>query len=43
MATAAKLAVAEVRLIVDTPIAHDRAGLPGVYIDRVLAAKELWP
>ncbi len=43
MATAAKLAVAEVRTIHDTPIAHDRIGLPGIYIDRVLAAGELWP
>jgi 3-oxoadipate CoA-transferase, alpha subunit len=37
MATAAKLAVAEVRAVEDAPIAHDRVQLPGVYVDRVLA------
>ncbi|MFM9938335.1 MAG: CoA transferase subunit A [Hyphomicrobiaceae bacterium] len=43
MATAAKLAVAEVRTIHTAPLPHDQIDLPGVYIDRVLAAKELWP
>jgi acyl CoA:acetate/3-ketoacid CoA transferase alpha subunit len=37
MATAAKLAVAEVREIVDEPLAHTRVQLPGVYVDRVVA------
>jgi 3-oxoadipate CoA-transferase, alpha subunit len=39
MATAATLAVAEVRAVVDEPIAHDRVQLPGVYIDRVVVAQ----
>lgn len=43
MATAARLAVAEVRALSDAPLPHDQIDLPGVYIDRVLAAKELWP
>jgi len=43
MATAAKLAVAEVRRVQSEPLAHDRIALPGVYIDRVLVADELWP
>ena len=37
MATAAKLAVAEVRAVCGEPIPHDRVQLPGVYVDRVLA------
>jgi 3-oxoacid CoA-transferase A subunit len=37
MATAATLAIAEVRTILDEPMPHDRVGLPGVYIDRVVA------
>ena len=37
MATAATLAIAEVRAIMDEPMPHDRVGLPGVYIDRVVA------
>jgi 3-oxoacid CoA-transferase A subunit len=37
MATAAKLAVAEVRAALDAAIPHDRVQLPGVYVDRVLA------
>jgi 3-oxoadipate CoA-transferase alpha subunit len=37
MATAARLAVAEVRVATDEPIAHDRVRLSGVFIDRVLA------
>ena len=37
MATAARLAVAEVRVTTDEPIAHDRVRLSGVYIDRVVA------
>jgi 3-oxoacid CoA-transferase A subunit len=37
MATAARLAVAEVRAVTDEPIAHDRVRLSGVYIDRVVA------
>src|SRR5215831_7018521 len=38
MAMAAKLAVAEVRTILDDPIPHDRVQLPGVFVDRVVAA-----
>src|ERR1700730_1985080 len=37
MATAAKLAVAEVRVVDAAPIAHDRVQLPGVYVDRMVA------
>lgn len=37
MATAATLAIAEVRTIMDEPMPHERVGLPGVYIDRVVA------
>jgi len=37
MATAAKLAVAEVRAVLDAAIPHDRVQLPGVYVDRVVA------
>ena len=37
MATAARLAVAEVRVVDETPIAHDRVQLPGIYVDRVVA------
>lgn len=37
MATAAKLAVAEVRVVGETPIAHDRVQLAGIYVDRVVA------
>jgi len=37
MATAARLAVAEVRTVHDTPLPHDRVQLPGIYIDRILA------
>ncbi|MGA2129523.1 MAG: 3-oxoacid CoA-transferase subunit A [Xanthobacteraceae bacterium] len=37
MATAAKLAVAEVRVVDEAPIAHDRVQLPGIYVDRVVA------
>ena len=37
MATAAKLAVAEVRTVRGEPIPHDRVQLPGIYVDRVLA------
>ncbi len=37
MATAAKLAVAEVRAVTDAPIAQRDVQLPGVYIDRVVA------
>ncbi len=37
MATAARIAVAEVRATTDEPIAHDRVRLSGVYIDRVVA------
>jgi len=35
MATAAKLAVAEVREISDEPLPHGRVQLPGVFVDRV--------
>jgi 3-oxoacid CoA-transferase A subunit len=37
MATAAKLAVAEVGAVLGEPIPHDRVQLPGIYVDRVLA------
>jgi 3-oxoacid CoA-transferase A subunit len=37
MATAAKLAVAEVRAVTDAPLAHERIQLSGVYVDRVVA------
>jgi len=37
MATAAKLALAEVRTVLDAPLGHDRVQLPGCYIDRVVA------
>jgi 3-oxoadipate CoA-transferase, alpha subunit len=37
MATAARLAVAEVRAVQDEPIAYDRVQLPGIYVDRVVA------
>jgi 3-oxoacid CoA-transferase A subunit len=36
MATAARLAVAEVRATTDEPIAHDRIRVSGVFIDRVV-------
>jgi 3-oxoacid CoA-transferase A subunit len=37
MATAAKLAVAEVRAVLEEPMPHERVRLPGLYIDRVVA------
>jgi 3-oxoacid CoA-transferase A subunit len=37
MATAAKLAVAEVRAVLSEPIPHDRVQLPGIYVDRIVA------
>ena len=37
MATAARVAVAEVRASTEEPIAHDRIKLSGIYIDRVVA------
>jgi acyl CoA:acetate/3-ketoacid CoA transferase alpha subunit len=37
MATAAKLALAEVARVLDEPIPHERVELPGSYIDRVVA------
>jgi 3-oxoadipate CoA-transferase alpha subunit len=37
MATAARLAVAEVRAVADEPIAQDRVQLPGIYVDRLVA------
>jgi 3-oxoadipate CoA-transferase, alpha subunit len=37
MATAARLAVAEVRAVLDEPMPHSRVQLPGVYVDRVVA------
>ena len=40
MACAAALAVAEVRAVLDQPIAHDRVQLPGIYIDRLVTAPE---
>jgi 3-oxoacid CoA-transferase A subunit len=38
MATAAKLTVAEVRAVEDTPIAHERVQVPGVFVDRIVEA-----
>jgi 3-oxoadipate CoA-transferase, alpha subunit len=43
MATAATLAVAEVRAIEDEPVPHDRVQLPGIYVDRVIVAPEIKP
>ena len=40
MATAAKLVVAEVRAVTETPIPPERVQLPGVYVDRVVTATE---
>jgi 3-oxoacid CoA-transferase A subunit len=37
MATAAKLAVAEVRMVTDEPLPYERVQLSGVYVDRVVA------
>src|SRR5947209_17298074 len=37
MASAAKLAVAEVRTVPDEPLPRERIQLPGVYVDRVVA------
>ena len=37
MATAAKLAVAEVRTVTDDLLPRERIQLPGVYVDRVVA------
>ncbi len=37
MATAATLAVAEVRTVLDEPMPHERVQLPGAYVDRVVA------
>lgn len=37
MATAAALAVAEVRVARDEPLAHDEVQLSGIYVDRVVA------
>jgi len=37
MAAAARLAIAEVRVVRTSPIPHDRVQLPGIYVDRVLA------
>jgi 3-oxoadipate CoA-transferase, alpha subunit len=36
MATAATLAVAEVRAVLDEPMPHEQVHLPGVYVDRVV-------
>ena len=41
MATAAKLAVAEVRAAQAEPIPPDRVQLPGLYVDRVLAVGDV--
>ena len=40
MATAATLAVAEVRAVQEGPLPHERVQLPGVYVDRVVAVSE---
>jgi len=37
MATAATLAVAEVRAVLDEPMPYERVQLPGLYVDRVVA------
>ena len=37
MATAAGLAVAEVRTVLDEPMPHERVQLPGIYVDRIVA------
>jgi 3-oxoadipate CoA-transferase, alpha subunit len=37
MATAAKLAVAEVRAVRDEPMQHTEVQLPGIYVDRLVA------
>jgi 3-oxoadipate CoA-transferase, alpha subunit len=37
MVTAAKLAVAEVRAVLDEPVPHERVQLPGIYVDRIVA------
>jgi len=37
MATAATLAVAEVRAVLDEPMAHEQVQLPGFYVDRIVA------
>jgi 3-oxoadipate CoA-transferase, alpha subunit len=37
MATAATLAVAEVRTVLDAPMPHERVQLPGVYVDRIVS------
>jgi 3-oxoacid CoA-transferase A subunit len=37
MATAAELAVAEVREVLDEPMPHERVQLPGLYVDRVVS------
>jgi acyl CoA:acetate/3-ketoacid CoA transferase alpha subunit len=36
MATAATLAVAEVRTVLDEPMPHEHVQLPGAYVDRVV-------
>ena len=36
MAAAATVAVAEVRVVLDEPMPHERVQLPGVYVDRVV-------
>jgi 3-oxoacid CoA-transferase A subunit len=43
MATAAKLSVAEVRMVDDEPTPHDRVQLPGMFVDRVVVAPEIKP
>lgn len=37
MATAAALAVAEVRIAQEEPLSHERVQLPGLYVDRIVA------
>ena len=41
MATAAKLAVAEVRAMEDEPIEHTPVQLPGIYVDRIVAVGDV--
>jgi 3-oxoadipate CoA-transferase, alpha subunit len=39
MAMAARLAVAEVRAVLDEPMPHERVQLPGAFVDRIVAVE----
>lgn len=43
MATAADLAVAEVRQFAPEPLGYEQIDLPGVFVDRVVEAPMVWP